>query len=153
MARSREEKFYNVLDLRPNKAIGIKLPLNNNSGGVFTLSYTTEEQAISNLKNLLLTRKGERVMQPNFGSSIYDVLFEQNTEDITGRISDGLAYDIKYWLPYIIIDNINVVPKLEGELGQFGHGIQIDIKFKVTEQGANQSITFIVLESGKAAIL
>ena len=153
MARGREERFYNVLDLKPNKAIGVKLPLNNDRGGVFTLSYTTEDQALSNLKNLLLTRKGERMMQPNFGSSIYDILFEQNTDDITGKLSDSLSFDIKYWLPYIIINNIDVIPKLNGELGSFGHGIQIEIKFKVTEQGANRAITFIVLESGRAAIL
>jgi phage baseplate assembly protein W len=147
------EWTYNVLDLDSNKAIGIQLPLNGDGGRLFSLSYTTEDQAISNLKNLLLTRKGERIMQPNFGSAIYDLLFEQNTSDIIGKLSDSLNYDIGFWLPYIVLNNIDIQPKLDGELGSFGHGIQIVIKFKVTEQGANQEITFVVLETGQAAII
>ena len=38
--------------------------------GVFESSYTTQQAVISNLKNLILTTKGERYMQPEFGTSI-----------------------------------------------------------------------------------
>ena len=61
-----EKGNYNVLDLEEDKGVGLLLPLNKKSGGVFGLSYTTEEQGISNLKNLLLTRKGERLYHPTF---------------------------------------------------------------------------------------
>ena len=61
----RKENFYNPLDFEKDVAIGITLPFGKNKG-LFSLSYTTEEQSISNLKNLLLTRKGERLFQPEF---------------------------------------------------------------------------------------
>lgn len=153
MGRPREENYYNVLDLKPNKAIGIKLPLNNDNGGVFSLTYTTADQAITNLKNLLLTRPGERMMQPRFGTPIYDVLFDNNTEDIIQKLRTGIELAIDFWLPYIVISSINIDPKLDGELGTHGHGIVIKINFKVTEQGANETITLVVLQSGQAAIL
>lgn len=153
MARGREEQFYNVLDLKPNKAIGVKLPLNNDNGGVFTLSYTTEDQAISNLKNLLLTRPGERLMQPRFGTPIYNVLFDNNTNDIIDKLRSGIETAIGFWLPYIVVSSIDIQPKLDGELGTYGHGIVIKINFSVTEQGANRSITLVVLQTGQAAIL
>ena len=44
-------------------------------------SFTSFEQVKSNLKNLLLIRKGERIFQPNFGSGIHELLFEQFTDD------------------------------------------------------------------------
>ena len=76
----RKENFYNPLDFEKDVAIGITLPFGKNKG-LFSLSYTTEEQSISNLKNLLLTRKGERLFQPEFGSDVYSLMFEQMDED------------------------------------------------------------------------
>ena len=152
MARPREEKFFNPIDLEPDVAVGIKLPFNNKQGGVFDLSYTTEEQAISNLKNLLLTRKGERFMQPLFGTGLYHVLFEQNTEDLSERLRSSITADINFWLPYIIVEDVIIKGRLDFETEERGHGLQIELSFRVTEQGANKSITFVVLSSGEVII-
>ena len=46
------EKRYNPIDLLPDVAVGVKLPFVGKDGTLFQLSYSTEEQAISNLKNL-----------------------------------------------------------------------------------------------------
>ena len=70
----RKEYRINPLDLKKNTAIGVMLPLGGTP--IFKSSYTTEEQTLSNLKNLLLTRKGERPFQPEFGTEIYSLLFE-----------------------------------------------------------------------------
>ena len=66
MAKARKEYFYNPIDFQKDVAVGVKLPFGK-PNGLFAQSYTTEEQATSNLKNLLLTRKGERPFQPEFG--------------------------------------------------------------------------------------
>ena len=55
-------------------------------------SLLTKREA--NLRNLLLTRVGERVMQPDFGTTLHNVLFEpmddeQFEEKLTGSITDG----------------------------------------------------------------
>jgi phage baseplate assembly protein W len=149
MAKPRIEKYYNPIDLDPDVAVGIKIPLNNKQGGVFELSYTTEEQAISNLKNLLLTRKGERFMQPLFGTGIYHLLFEQNTEDLPEKLRSSITADINYWLPYIVVEDVIIIGRLDFETENPGHGLQIQLSFRVTEQGANKTITFVVLSSGE----
>ena len=82
MASAREN------DLNPDVRIGLKLPFNRGKSGLFSQSQTTLEQAGSNIKNLLLTAKGERVMQPDFGSRLRDLLFEQYTEDLQDRIKE-----------------------------------------------------------------
>ena len=56
MAKQRKEYFYNPIDFKADVAVGVKLPFGK-PNGLFTQSYTTEEQAVSNLKNLLLTEK------------------------------------------------------------------------------------------------
>lgn len=157
---AREQYSYNPLDLEPDIAIGIKLPFNVSAqgksdinsvsnysrnipgGSVFVLSYTTEEQAISNLKNLILTRKGERLMQPEFGTTLYNSLFEQNTDILIESIKQDLENNIKYWLPYIIINKLDVVSDIDN------YAIRISIVFKVTQQGSNQTITVFVSQNG-----
>ena len=68
-----------VADLSENdyKVLGIGINKSSNSNGVFSTNYTTLTQAKDNLKNLILTKKGERLMNPDFGCDVWLVLFEQ----------------------------------------------------------------------------
>lgn len=155
---AQQEYRYHPLDFEPDVAVGVLLPFNGNAPGrtfnqnyasgsqggasVFAQSYSTEEQAVSNLKNLLLTRKGERFMQPDFGTQIVDSLFEQSTVDLERSIEDGLNEDIATWLPYIILDNIIVDRRIDQ------HVLDISLHFRVTENGANQVIKLLIDENG-----
>jgi phage baseplate assembly protein W len=141
MAKQRKEYFYNPIDFEPDVAVGIKLPFGK-PNGLFSQSYTTEEQAVSNLKNLLLTRKGERVFQPEFGSNVYSLLFENIDINIESKMADILTEDINFWLPYIVIDNIDV------DSNQDRNSVRIELRFRVTEQGANQQIIIFVDSEG-----
>ena len=141
----RKEYRVNPLDLKKNKAIGVQLPLGGDP--LFKLSYTTEEQAISNLKNLILTRKGERPFQPEFGSDVYSLLFEQMSSTLSSDLENSLRADIKFWLPYIIIDDVNTT-SLEDS-----NRVEISLKVRVTENGANTQITIFVTEQGNVSIV
>jgi len=133
MAKERKSFFYNPIDFKKDVAVGIKLPFGK-PNGLFSQSFTTEEQAVSNLKNLLLTRKGERPFQPLFGSDVYSLLFENMDNDLNERLTDTLSEDIKFWLPYIVIDNVDVQSEPDRNF------VKIELRFRVTEQGANQQI-------------
>jgi phage baseplate assembly protein W len=141
MARERKEYFYNPIDFEKDVAVGVKLPFGK-PNGLFAQSYTTEEQATSNLKNLLLTRKGERPFQPDFGSDVYSLLFENIDIDLDERISETLSEDIKFWLPYIVIDNIDVKTEPDRNF------VKIELSFRITEQGANQQIIIFYDSAG-----
>ena len=141
----RKEYFYNPLDLENDIAIGVTLPFGKNNG-LFNLSYTTEEQAISNLKNLLLTRKGERPFQPDFGSTIPSLLFEPMGGSLTDRVDEILREDIGNWLPYIVID------KIETDLDYDRHLVKINMRFRITQQGVSQELTFTADSIGLTAI-
>ena len=103
MASAREN------DLNPDVRIGLKLPFTRDRAGLFGTTENTLEQAGYNIKNLLLTAKGERVMQPDFGSRLRELLFEQYTEDLTERIREEIGEAMSTWLPYINIAKVDII--------------------------------------------
>lgn len=145
MAKERKEYRYNPIDFKKDVAVGVQLPFGKNKG-LFSLSYTTEQQAISNLKNLLLTRKGERPFQPQFGSDVYSLMFEQMDIDLPNKLSAQLGEDIEFWLPYIVIDDIVVEPDFDRNF------VSISLSFRVTEDGANQQIIMFIDSAGTTTL-
>jgi phage baseplate assembly protein W len=100
---------YNVSDLKENdyKVLGISINETSNSNGAFAVNFTTINQAKSNLQNLILTKKGERLMQPEFGCDIWKILFEPIIEgDIESKIEETILDAVNTWLPYLNIDTI-----------------------------------------------
>ena len=51
---------------------------------------TDKDLVIEDLMNHIMTRKGERVMLPNYGSIIHDMLFEPLTTETTELIEEDL---------------------------------------------------------------
>lgn len=99
----------NVQDLAENdyKVLGIGINKVSDSNGIFSVNYTTLSQVKFNLINLILTRKGERVMQPEFGCDIWQLLFEQIVpEELNARIEATIIDAVSIWLPYLNIDTI-----------------------------------------------
>jgi phage baseplate assembly protein W len=141
-----------VIDTEKDVAVGIKLPFNHPNKGLFELSYSTEEQAISNLKNLLLTSKGERMYLPTFGTGILNLLFNQNTPELVSDLQDEISSSISFWLPYIILNNIDIQNKVDSLGYEAEHGILISINFSVSRQGANQTIVLDINQSGTISI-
>ena len=134
--------------------IGIKFPTNGNvssNGGFFNMSRTTEEQAVTNYINLLLTKRGERYMQPSYGIGLPYRLFEPNTAQLRQLIKLEIEQQSAIWLPYIINHNIEVQDGID-ILGMnptdAENGIRILIEFSVTEKGANRQIT-VFQDNGK----
>ncbi len=123
---------------------GILLPTNNNrnKAGLFSTSRSTEQQAVTNYINLLLTFKGERVMYPEYGIGIQNYLFENNTEALRTEIEFQIQTQSAFWLPYIVNHRIDVRPRADipGLNADPENAIQIVITFSVTESGANQQI-------------
>ena len=80
---------------------------------VFNSTFTTQDQTKNQLINFILTDPGERFFNPNFGSGIRAVLFQQDT-DFEG-LEITLAEKIENFVQNIKVNNINIV---EGESNQ-----------------------------------
>jgi phage baseplate assembly protein W len=99
------------LDLQKSRAIGISIPFNG--GGVFKSTLSTQSQIKSNLINLLLTSKGERPFNPQFGSNFKRLLFEPLTDTLTESIKENILTSINTYIPEIIVTGMNITPNTE----------------------------------------
>ena len=96
-------------DLNPDVFIGISLPLEYGSQGFFNKTRTTLQQTRSNIKNLLLTIKGERLGNPTFGSDLMKVVFEQNAGDIGAKVEEAIRASIAEWMPYVTVKQVKPI--------------------------------------------
>jgi len=130
----------NPLDLQGNIAIGVSLPFNGLSGP-FNSTYSTKDQIKSNLINLLLTNKGERIMNPEFGCDLKRTLFEGITESTSELIKNLIITNIK-----IIIPEIQLTEILVENASQYNNNaISVTVKYKIRiSQNADQvTVQFI----------
>ena len=102
----------NPLDLNENAAIGVTFPLMN--GGNFQQSLTIKEQVKSNIINVLLTEKGERINQPNLGCGLKSILFENNVDST--EIGDLINNQLQLYVPEIVIEDVEVNTDLDRHL-------------------------------------
>ena len=121
-------------------AIGISLPIQ--IGNVaFNQTFQTIDQIKSNIKNLLLTKRGERVMQPEFGSGLQEVLFEFNDDDLSEKIETTITTAIDRWIPSVSIESILVEST---DTLKDSNQVNISLTFRVNGNQNVQNVTFNV---------
>jgi phage baseplate assembly protein W len=121
-------------------AIGITLPIQIGNTA-FNQSFKTIEQAKTNIKNLLLTKKYERLMQPNFGSGLQELLFEMNDDSLADKIENTIVDSLNLWLPYITVSDIQVEQTNEYKNT---NQVVVSIDFSVGDNAQTDTVTFNV---------
>ncbi len=126
-----------------NYAVGITLPIQRGNDGYFAQSFRTFDQVRSNLKNLLLTKKGERILQPEFGSGLHDLLFNPATDKFEEDLETTINESVAKWLPYVIVEDINVdISKEQTDNNQ----AKVSLKFRQEGDQTLDTLTFLVEE-------
>ena len=118
------------------QAYGITLPITHGPQGYFAQSYTLSDQIKSNLNLLLRTKKGERRMNPEFGSGLWNVLFENYTDDIKPIIESTIRKDIAKWMGYINVKEIRIAVA-DDELPD-KNAIRVSVSFTVPSAGISK---------------
>tara|TARA_R110000824_G_scaffold99030_4_gene235962 strand:- start:5630 stop:6025 length:396 start_codon:yes stop_codon:yes gene_type:complete len=90
--------------------ISVKLPLTLDvNDGAYSMNKTVVESVKQNLKNLLLTAPGERIMDPEFGAGLRNLFFEMN-DGLTADVVRSKIYEqVSVYLPFITILEINII--------------------------------------------
>ena len=138
---NRVNRFVEDKDTRVS--VGLALPIGRqpNGDGYFATTKTTMESVITDIKTLLMTQRGERVMQPLLGMNIRRFLFEQITENTVIEIENDIVETFSTWLPFVELNDINI------DTGdQDRNKIKIDIKFNIANAPTELESVGVILE-------
>jgi phage baseplate assembly protein W len=98
--------------------------------GPYRLIRDYTSLAKQNLKMLLLTVPGERIMDPEFGVGLKRYFFEQNSPRTYTTINDRILRQTQRYLPFINLNTIDFsVP--ENDLDLYPHDLSISIHFTI----------------------
>tara|TARA_R100001129_G_scaffold180318_1_gene158242 strand:- start:381 stop:782 length:402 start_codon:yes stop_codon:yes gene_type:complete len=114
-----------------------KLPLHIDKIDGYGLTKNFKEVARQNLKMVVLTNPGERIMLPNFGVGIKTYLFENADTFVFEEIEEKIRQQVRTYLPYITIDDINFFSErsnfneTEIEPSSLSNYVHIQIKYRI----------------------
>jgi phage baseplate assembly protein W len=123
----------NPINLNKNVTIGIALPFNAPSA--FRNTYDFKEQLKYNVINLLLTNKGERINNLDFGTNIRKQLFNQIEENTYSALIDDIRSTIELFIPQITIEKLEAIPSYDKNI------ITINLAYRINISNEKDTIT------------
>jgi len=142
---SSENNLVPIYDIKvtimaKNKFININFPFKDSRKGHFIDLTSTDADAIkADLMHLVLTRKGERLYLPDFGTNLLKYIFQPNDGITHSEIKQEITTTVKKYLPNLQIDGVTVEQSDQNE-----HLATVTIEYTITDDVFQQS-DFIVI--------
>jgi phage baseplate assembly protein W len=137
MATSYADKFTTT-PLRSERYSDFYNNFSKNFGTKDLARLTNEDSVINSLKNIILTRKGERPFQPDFGCNISGLLFENFSKFTTEAIETEIRTAVENFEPRIKTIKVNAIES------QDNHSIELQLFFTTINNPENISISFFL---------
>jgi len=143
---------------------GINFPfIQSEKGNYLKLTETTDEEIRANIVHLLLTRRGSRYFLPDFGTRLYEYIFEPLDGPTFSDIEAEIRDTVEEYIPGITITKIDIKPASEGDedkgsyvtdndervfrvsgIGTLEHTAKIKIDYKINNDVFNSS-DFVII--------
>lgn len=136
---------YVIVEINESAAPAFGLDLSFGSATPFSTVYNTEQVIFNKLKNLLLTRIGERPLQPEFGTDLFKILFEVNSRELQQEIEDYIIPKINIWLPEVTVAAIRL-KTIEDDPTMI-HTIEIKLEYSTNGINLN-TLTLTIDDNG-----
>ena len=117
--------------------LGVKLPITRDSINGFTMLADFHSTIKQNLKMIVLTNPGERVMNPDFGVGIMSYLFENYNDNIFVEIENDIREQVARYLPVVIIKRI-----LFDNTNQSTNTLGVSIEYLIPALGIKDLLEF-----------
>ena len=122
------------------KYININYPFKDSKKGFFLDLNSDDASAIkADLMHLLLTRKGQRLYNPDFGTDLLKFIFEPNDALTLAALKTEMITVVKRYLPKLYLDEISIVESTESE-----YAAVVTIKYTITDDVFSTSDLIII---------
>lgn len=159
MARATKKYSFKSVGIKPEERpdflfeenvvpIGIKTPISfaDNLPSVFKMHTDLRESIRDNLKNLVATNHGERILIPDFGANLQELAMDIGTEQGDQEIMSRIQTAVNKFMPAISLSGYEPIRKLN-EDGSISR-LSMIISFAVPLLGARDVSLEIVMFQG-----
>lgn len=120
---------------------GISFPLRVDQSGSIAMTNGVDD-IDSSIRMVLTTAPGERIMRPQFGCRIWELMFEPINANTLGRMGEAVREAIGRWEPRVVLDDVRLDPS--------GHDngevrIEVDYTVRTTNDKRNLVYPFYVI--------
>ena len=119
-------------------SISLKLPITHDDGDGFTMIKTIRQMVKQNLKMLILTIPGERIMEPNFGVGLSTYLFSNYNEGVNSSIKSKILQQVQIYLPAIRIVNVTFENFIET------NSLKVIIRYSIPDVNVNDLLEITI---------
>lgn len=118
-----------------NKPYGFVFPLSQTGGGGYLKKGSGVELIKNNLRQLILTTRGERVMLPDFGTNLKKYMMEPMDQALFSQIRREILESFTKYASNVIVNKIQIFP---GQTPTFegGHHLLIKLYCQLREEDA-----------------
>jgi len=139
----------NVDDTAAVVPIGIRTPISFADGksSMFGMSYNLEDQIRDNIRNLLATNSGERLMMGDLGANLLGLALELTSEDTDIVAAQRISATVEKYMPYVTLEDFE--PSIEKSEDDNVIQSQVRIKYSVPSLGlTDQFVVVIIFTAG-----
>ncbi len=125
-------------------SIGFSFPFQPSTGSLGYLEVTNDvvSAITANVRSLLLTNRGERVMHVDFGCNLREFLFEPRSKGLKTRIAERIKNQLAKWMPFLALTGLYVTFSDEDPaVPENGFNIHLDLVYGNIPIGADQLFT------------
>tara|TARA_B100000941_G_C28490852_1_gene547858 strand:+ start:1269 stop:1637 length:369 start_codon:yes stop_codon:yes gene_type:complete len=120
-------------------SFGVSLPIRRSTNDGFETITRFKHLIKQNLKMILLTAPGERVMEPDFGVGLRNYLFQNYNQNTISEIDEKIKQQVNTYLPIIIIENISYRQSTTNP-----NKLNIALKFNIPNIGASDLLQLTI---------
>jgi phage baseplate assembly protein W len=126
-------KYYNIYEINDIMANGVYLninyPFKDSLKGFFLDLTEDDNKAIkADLLHLLLTRKGQRLYNPEFGTRLLEYIYEPYDELTFSEVREEIDTAVKTYLPQVNLTDLSVEPSPLSE-----YAVLVTIQYTITD--------------------
>ena len=115
---------------------GWQFPVGVNNRGSLAMTRGERDIEIAILV-ILATNRGERVMRPEFGSSLHEFVFAPNSPTTHGLLAYHVQEALARWEPRIDVQEVDVQPDPDD-----GSRVLISIRYEVRASNDERNLVF-----------
>ncbi len=118
-----------------------RLPLTKDPQDGYRQNKTYVDMIKQNIKMLVLTAPGERIMDPLFGVGLRNYLFRNNIPELRSEISGKIAQQVRRYMPFISIQDISFTNSENPSISE--NGLFLSISYKIVPLDLISSVEII----------